>query len=206
MTPFEKALAQNPAPQRLGDVVLRFEPSMLIGETRRSAGTLWPSALWVVGLGSGLMAVYVLAVRAPLEWPVTLGVVSALGFLLGALLERLEARRRAFVANFATTRLRLDFVTPLRGQPKTLIVHFDAVRGVELEEQGDGRHCLTVDFVISADRVYREVLAASIGEEALPDAHRFKRVLEGAFGLGEPPDDSPWREDDAGLGEPRSVD
>ncbi len=189
---FEAALAEHPAPARLGDVSLRYEPSMLIGETPRPQRSLRPTLAWGAGL-TGLVATLGLFVlEAPLAslW-LTVG-LSAACFALATRLEAWERRRRRFVANFGTTSLRLDFVSPIAGQPRTLVVAFDDVKSVDLVRQADGAHCLTVDFAPGPQtQVLREVLAAYIGEHELEQARRLLRVLEGAFGLGTAPADSP---------------
>jgi hypothetical protein len=106
-------------------------------------------------------------------------------------LARLERRKRGFVVNFATSTLRLDFITALAGRQRTLLVPFDQVRGVAVLDQADGLQCLTVEFA-SGDSVFREVLAAFIGSGEDEAADRLRRVLEGAFGLGAIPSDSPF--------------
>ena len=196
VTPFEHALEQNPAPRRLGDVTLRFEPSMLIGETRSALRSAWPTVCSGAGIVCVVLAIAALAFLPEVEIAMTLAVFAAVAFSAGVLLERLDRRRRAFVANFATTSLRLDFVTPIVGHPKTVIVHFDGVRALGFYEQGDGRQVLTVDFVptSTSSEVLREVLIASISEAEHDDARRLYRVLCGAFGLGDVPADSTWVE------------
>ena len=206
---FRQALEAHPAPKRLGDVALRFEPSMLVGETSLPPRSIKPTLAWLGGVSCALFALMTLMRGDSLELPVLLAGLAAVGFGLGVWLERIDRRRRAFVVNFATNSLRLDFVTPIAGQPKTLIVHFDLVSGLGFYRQADGRLCLTVDFVMGNRSVFREVMVGSIGEQELEDAHRLHRVLKGAFGLGEVPADSPFFEQDqfvdAGRGAPRPL-
>lgn len=187
---FRQALVENPAPSRLGDVGLRYEPSMLIGETASGAATWRPTALRVTGLA--LIAVGLLVLLTSSN-TIALAVLSlSAAALVGSVwLARHERRRRGFVANFVTLRLRLDFMTPIAGRPRTLWVPFDDVKTVTLMEQGDGLHCLTVDFADDG-AVLREVLVAFIEADELPAAARLARVLEGAFGLGSIPPDSPY--------------
>jgi hypothetical protein len=190
MARFAAALESNPAPTVLGDVALRYEPSMLIGETPKGPRTWRPTLAWLVGIslllvavGAGLSSSSLLLLAIP---------VVAGGIILAAAvwLERFEKRQRRFVANFITYALRLDFSSPIAGYPRTLVVDFDDVKAVELVEQADGALCLLVDFEHQR-RTLREVLAAYIPESQRPDAERLERVLRGAFGLGEPPADSP---------------
>lgn len=201
MARFADALESNPAPQALGDVTLRYEPSMLIGETPKGKPTWRTSATWVAGLSFLLFAAGALI----LQWDVwvvglLLGLgAAAIGF--AAWLERFEKRQRRFVANFGTVSLRLDFNSPIAGQPRTIVVPFDAVRATELVRQVDGASCLCVDFE-RGQALLREVLVAYISDEQLPDASRLERVLRGAFGLGSPPSDSPFFDGDPGQADP----
>lgn len=201
MARFADALADNPAPTRLGDIALRYEPSMLIGETPKGSQSLWPTVVWVGAVSCLVIALGLLLVGAPL---VAIGVMAglgALGMLAHTWLERVDRRQRRFVVNFATNSLRLDFVTPFAGRPRTLVVPFDAVKAVALLDQGPGLSVLTVDFVPPTGRaeLLREVLAAFIPQAQREDAERLERVLSGAFGLGDVPVDSPWHDgpDDA---------
>lgn len=189
MSGFAQALAENPAPRRLGDVTLRYEPSLLVGETDRPLRSWRPTAAWVGGLCLAVAAVSLIALGAPPAVGWLFVALAAVAFAGAFLLERRDARQRRFVVNFGTSSLRLDFVSPIRGQPHTLVVGFDAVRDVQLFEQGDGLLCLTVDFAPrpgSTERL-REVLVAFIPDAQAAQAARLQRVLSGAFGLGHPP-------------------
>lgn len=188
---FRQALVENPAPSRLGDVRLRYEPSMLVGETPPGEVTFRPTALMVAGLA--LIAAGLVVLLTSSSNALALAVLSlSAACLVGSVWwRRRERRKRGFVANFVTLRLRLDFTTPIAGRPSTLWVPFDAVKAVTLLEQGDGLQCLTVDFA-DEGAVLREVLVAFIGADELTAAARLARVLEGAFGLGSIPPDSPY--------------
>ncbi|MBI5481421.1 MAG: hypothetical protein HY906_21355 [Deltaproteobacteria bacterium] len=188
MGDFQKRLEQHPAPKRLGDIELRFEPSMLIGETARGLKSWRPTAASALGVALVLLAVGLLITGVPEIVSGLLVALAAAAFIAAVRLQRVDSRRRRFVLNFLTNSLRLDFVTPIAGKPRTLVVPFDAVRAVELLEQGDGLRCLTVDFVVAGGReLLREVLAANVPAAQAPEAERIQRVLEGAFGLGAPP-------------------
>jgi hypothetical protein len=176
----------------LGDIALRYEPSMLLGETDALPRTLRPTLAWTAGLIGLIATLGLFVLDAPIAslW-LSVG-ASAACFALATRLEAWERRRRRFVANFGTTSLRLDFVQPISGRPRTLVVAFDDVKAVDLVRQRDGAHCLTVDFAPDpGPQVLREVLAAYIADHELEQARRLLRVLEGAFGLGAPPADSP---------------
>jgi len=188
---FAQALAENPAPRRLGDVTLRYEPSMLIGETDKPLRSWRPTAAWVAGLCLAVAAVALVALGAATALAALFVALAAAAFLGAFWLERLDARRRCFVVNFGTLSLRLDFLSPIRGQPRTAVVPFDAVRDVQLFEQADGQLCLTVDFVPrpGSTELLREVLVAFIPAAQAEQAARLRRLLHGAFGLGEKPAD-----------------
>lgn len=189
MSSFAQALAEHPAPRRLGDVTLRYEPSMLVGETDKPLRSWRPTAAWVAGLCLAAAAVALVALGAPEGLAALFVGLTAAAFAGAAWLERLDARRRRFVVNFGTTSLRLDFVSRIRGQPRTVVVHFDAVQDVRLLAQGDGQRCLTVDFVPwpGSAELLREVLVAFIPDGQAEQAARLQRLLHGAFGLGERP-------------------
>lgn len=186
MARFADVLESNPAPNALGDVTLRYEPSMLIGETRKGKGSWRPSALWATGFSLLLFSVGALALQWDASVVLSLLIFGALAIAGAVRLERLEKRQRRFVANFGTVSLRLDFTSPIAGYPRTLIIPFDSVRAAGLLPQADGATCLCVDF--ERDRaLLREVLVAHIPEAQRVDAERLERVLHGAFGLGKPP-------------------
>ncbi len=163
---------------------------MLIGETEKPKRTLTPTLIWLGGISALLFAIGAIFI-VDSGWVSALLLAAGAALLSGTVrLERHEKRQRRFVANFATYSLRLDFTSPIAGQPRTLVVPFDSVKAVSLLEQG----ILTVD-VEYGGRVLREALVAFIREEELDDAQRLERVLRGAFGLGEIPADSPIYED-----------
>ncbi len=186
---FEEALAQNPAPSRVGDVALRYEPSMLIGEADRIARGFTFTAVLLSGIAFGLGALAALLTNATTETLAGLSLLTAAAFFTAAQLDQRARRQRRFILNFGTTSLRLDFSTPIANRPRTLVTHFDGVRDCALVTQGDGRLAVTVDFVMSADsvEVLREVMIANIPLAEEETAVRLHRVLKGAFGLGEKP-------------------
>lgn len=186
MARFADVLESNPAPRALGDVRLRYEPSMLIGETTKGLGTWRSSLVWAAGFSFLVFSVGALVLQWDTSVVLTLLVLGGLLVAAAVHLERLEKRQRRFVANFGTVSLRLDFTSPIAGYPRTLVVPFDAVRAAELLQQEDGAACLCVDF--EKDRaLLREVLVAHIPESQRAEAERLERVLKGAFGLGTPP-------------------
>jgi hypothetical protein len=186
---FADALQENPAPRRLGDVRLRYEPGRLLGESlppsflqRQVPGAcLLLAALCAAGAvgavlwGSG-------AERLP-SLPLGLGVVTValVGFAL-----RLEGRlgRRRFVLHFASERLRVEQLRWAPGATRKEWVPFDAVTAVEVVERAPRRYALVVAWREGAtEEPRRAVLVEHIGageEEALL---RVWRLLHNAFGL-----------------------
>ena len=186
MARFADVLENRPAPKALGDVTLRYEPSMLIGETARGQGSWRSSLLWAAGFALLLFAVAALASQWDGSAIVSLLVVGALAMAAAVRLERQEKAQRRFVANFGTVSLRLDFTSAIAGYPRTLIVPLDSVRAAQLLPQTDGASCLCVDFE-KDQAMLREVLVAHIPDSQRVEAERLERVLHGAFGLGTPP-------------------
>ena len=203
MARFADALESNPAPKQLGDVTLRYDTSMLIGETPRGKAGAWSTVVWIAGVALLLFLVGGLVLQWDL-WvlvPLLVGGAAAIG--LAVWLERLEKRQRRFVANFGTVSLRLDFTSPIAGKARTLVVPFDSVKAAALLRQVDGASCLCVDFALGSE-LLREVLVAHIPDAQRSQAERLERVLQGAFGLGAAPPDSPLFDTQPGQGEPTS--
>lgn len=186
MPSFADVLESRPAPQALGDVTLRYEPSMLIGETAKRKSTWRSSAIWVAGLSLLLFSVGGIVLGWNLSVSAVCLVLGGLGIAGAVLFERYEKRQRRFVANFGTVSLRLDFTSPIAGYAQTLVIPFDSVRATGLLEQEQGGVCLCVDFELDG-ALLREVLVAYIPEDQMVEAERLERVLKGAFGLGEKP-------------------
>ncbi|MBL8922526.1 MAG: hypothetical protein JNJ54_26985 [Myxococcaceae bacterium] len=181
MHDFRKALADNPAPARLGDITLRFAPSMLIGETGVARATTRPTLL--VGIALALLAVSAVLLGVASELVALPFLLASAGAFAGsALLLRRERRRRGFVVNFATSTLRLDLSTPFAGRPRTLLVPFRDVKAVQAVEQGPALRCLTVDFALEGE-LFREVLVAGVPPSQDDAANRLLRVLQNAFGF-----------------------
>lgn len=186
---FEEALAQNPAPARLGDVRLRYETSLLIGEADPTVRGPLFTAVLSVGSAFGMSALGALVLDAPDVVAGLLALATGGSFFAAVQLDQRARRQRRFVLNFATTSLRLDFSTPIANQPRTIVTHFDGVRDCALVTQGDGQIAITADFVTSASsqQVLREVLVANIPLADEETAVRLHRMLSAAFGLGARP-------------------
>jgi hypothetical protein len=198
---FADALDSNTAPSSLGDVTLRYEPSMLIGETRKPAPSIFPSLWWLLGLALLLAVACGTALELDLNLLILFAVLGASAIAWAMRLGRAHTHQRRFILNFTTASLRLDFASLISGYPRTLVVNFEAVRVLTLASQVDGQLCLVVDFEYQG-RILEEVLAAYIPQAQRPQAERLERVLFGAFGLGGAPKDDSGPPHDQSTFEP----
>jgi hypothetical protein len=187
---FAQVLEAQQPPRNLGDVTLRYEPSLLIGQAKAQTKSRWPVVFLTLALAFSMATLALFVMRVITEWLIAGVVFSAVMFLALFLMEEREKRRRAFVLNFRDNTLRLDFVTPFNGQPRTLIVDFDDVKAVNLEDNAN--ECwLTIDF-LREGRLLRDVLVTRIRAEDRGSAERFLQTLSAAFGLGDVPSESPY--------------
>ncbi len=192
---FTDALDQNPAPHRLGDVRLRYEPGRLMGESlppsfweRQLPGAcLWLAALCALG---ALVALLFESRPLPVL-SLVLG-VGALGLVGLALTLEGRLGRRRFVLHFATETLRLDQLRWAPGASRTELVHFDAVRAVEVVEHAPQRYALVVAWgegpppgeeSQEEPLLRRAVLVERVGPNEQEALVRVWRLLHNAFGL-----------------------
>ncbi len=196
---FERALAQNPPPSgRVGDISLRYDPPVLVGETRRAPGRarLLPEVALLGALGSGLGAVGALVTGAGGGVGALGGggtgmaaVLAACGGALLLLSQRLDRRardQRRFVLHFGTETLRVDTPRGLRGA-STRSVPFDAVVDLYVLVDDAGRHALWAEVAVDEDAPPRAVLLVDGVPEAESDAlRRLWTTLRSAFGLRPP--------------------
>ncbi|QRK07956.1 hypothetical protein JQX13_49730 [Archangium violaceum] len=190
MASFTDALEENPAPRRLGDIRLRYEPGRLLGESL--APSFWrrqlPSLCVVLAALCALGAVVGVLLgggdeRTP-PAPAALGVlaVALMGFAL-----RLEGQlgRRRFVLHFPTERLRLERLRWAPGATRVQWVPFDEVSAVEVVERAPGRYALVVVWRPGGmeGEHWREVLVEHIGASEQEALFRVWRLLHNAFGL-----------------------
>jgi hypothetical protein len=187
---FADALEDNPAPRRLGDVRLRYEPGRLLGESYP------PSFLrrQLPGLCLLLAAACTVGALVGMLWggggertpfvPVALGVLAAA--LVGlALWQEGQLGRRRFVLHFPTERLRLERLRWAPGATRVQWVPFDEVTAVEVVERAAGRYALVVVWRAagSEEPPRREVLVEHIGAREKEALVRVWRLLHNAFGL-----------------------
>lgn len=188
---FAEALEENPAPKRLGDVRLRYEPGRLLGESlppsfwrRQLPGfCLVLAALCTAG---AVVGVLLGGDRAVATIPLALGMVAValVGFAL-----QLEGQlgRRRFVLHFPTERLRLERLRWAPGATRAEWVPFDEVTSVDVVERAPGRYALVVAWrpggKDSQEETRREVLVEHIGAHEQEALLRVWRLLHNAFGL-----------------------
>jgi hypothetical protein len=184
---FDDAMnATGEVPRVLGDITLRYEPSLLIGETTLRRSSVWTSTLAACGLLVITSAfLLILFSQAHLAAGGLLGVGGGL-LWASAWSGQHDRRHRRFVANFETNSLRLDFVSSWRMTSKTLNVPFSSVTAVEFLEHDASTRSLCVEFEIKArdSGLHRETLAAFLTEADISGAERLRRTLEKAFGVG----------------------
>lgn len=195
---FERALRSNPPPSgRVGDVWLRYDPPVLVGETRHAPARarLLPELVMGGALAAGLAAVALLlglgelsAAGGAATW--VAGAFAAIGgglFLLSNALERRARGRRRFVLHFGTETLRLDTSGGVRG-PISRTVHFDAVRDLYVLVGTGGRHTLVVDVEVRAGKPpLSVVMVDGVSEAEADELQRVWTTLRAAFGLRPPP-------------------
>ena len=187
---FAEALEENPAPRRLGDVRLRYEPGRLLGESlppsfwrRQLPGAcLVLAALCTAGAVVGVLLGGAGAVSAV---PLSLGMVAValVGFAL-----QLEGQlgRRRFVLHFPSERLRLERLRWAPGATRVEWVPFDEVTSVDVVERAPGHYALVVAWRPGGKETKetrREVLVEHIGAHEQEALLRVWRLLHNAFGL-----------------------
>jgi hypothetical protein len=186
---FTNALENNPAPRRLGDVRLRYEPGQLWGESLPPS--FWrrqlPGACLVLGALSAAGAVVgVLMGSRDTALPAMPLLLGALAAALVGVTSWLEGRlgRRRFVLHFATRRLRLEQLRWSSRATRTEWVPFEQVCAVEVVEHAPRHYALVVAWRPDAwGEARRAVLVEHVRgheEEALL---RVWRLLHNAFDL-----------------------
>ncbi len=178
-------------PRRVGDVRLRYEPSLLIGEARARRGLL-PTFALGAGAACGFGAVLALVLpgqAGPGEaLAIFLGGSCALLLSLGLTLDARARAVRRFVLNFATESLRLERPSRARGRPQTWVVHFDCVREVEVVSRPDGSYALRVEYAPEpgSQETRVEVLVNGARPDEIDTLRRVWRLLRNSFGLRAP--------------------
>jgi len=169
-------------PRRLGNVRLRYDAELLIGERvpPLDAGALIPDVLLLAGLAAGVVAVATLVapgLRKDHVWGTLIAAVLAAAVTIaGLVLGGLRRGRRGFVVNFDQHTVRVDEPGGLRIRSATTLVPFRDVEGVRVVERGPGRWALAM--VLKE----REVLLLDLALEGeLDQLDRLCRMLEASF-------------------------
>jgi hypothetical protein len=183
---FQEALHHNPAPKRIGTLRLRYEESMLLGQTVRPLSPLdWlPEALMAVGFGLGLIALISLLIpRTGNAWPVSLGVLAALAVLAAVRLDSVRATPLRFVLNFTNDTLRIDAAGRGRFRRQTIVVPFDNVTDVEVSQLEDGRFGIVLHCQAGSEAPHAFVLTRGVSPDNVDELRKFWRFLRSALGL-----------------------
>lgn len=189
---FSEALSSRTAPRRVGDVRLRFDGDVLIGEAvrGRGAGLPLPEISFLLGLGFALATGASVLVSSGLgSVPLAaLACLSALFVVAGIYLQGKARGRRGFVLHFAAHTLRIDRPSGPWSAPRSWTVPFDSIRVAGVTRRGPRDYGIEVEYAPPGESEPRaEVLVARIRERELEDAHRVAEVMRAAFGLsGEP--------------------
>ncbi len=178
---FRDSLKENPAPTRLGDVRLRYDGDLLVGETPRPAASVRPTAFATIGFSCAVIAgLFVLLPESAggTALAVVFGVAAATLLMLSTYGEQRARARRSFALNFVTETLRVDRPSQVRAAPETVLVNFDDVTAVGITGSRQGGAALWVDF-----KAGRELLVDAIQESEAENLVRVHRILERAFGI-----------------------
>jgi hypothetical protein len=181
---FEEALRESQVPRRVGDVRLRYEQRLLIGETTRLRG--WADgALLMAAVGSGLgcLALLILSsTTASLVGAAGLAILAGLSFAASTFIEQRARRPRRFVLNFDSETLRLEAPARMTGNPRSLTIPFDAIRDVAVVT-GPGRG-FWLEARFEEDGGERaQVLVDRVAPGEVETLRRVWRLLRDAFGL-----------------------
>jgi hypothetical protein len=189
---FSEALASRKPIPRLGDIRLRFDTDMLVGERvpRPGWGRYTAELALVIALGFGAVCVLVaLAPEAPTGASIPLGILSGLCGLAGLRLEIAKRSRRGFLLHFANRTLRIERPSRWTGQTSTLLVPFAEIREAGVTQDRDGRYALEVELAPGSKNAPArvEVLIPSVAPTELEDLFRVADLTRAAVGLEPPP-------------------
>lgn len=179
---FEDALQRTPPIERVGELRLRYETSLLIAEPPAPKPDTRLQLLRLGGASLIALALATVVASTDGKPPINALVVALLGTGLLAAAPRLfpAPRRRRFVLNFASESLRID---DLGAQPRTRVLHFDEIAALAVEPDHSGGFQL----VLSAKAPpTREVLVERVLGEDVEELRRLWRVLTDAFGIRRP--------------------
>ncbi|HVE82413.1 MAG TPA: hypothetical protein VND93_06185 [Myxococcales bacterium] len=182
-TRFDAALDREPVARRLGDVRLRYDAELLIGERVPSldAPALIPDALVLTGMAAAVVALCSLVIpglSGGLWGTLAAAAISAAATVAGLRMGGLRRGRRGFAVNFDQHVIRIDRPGGLRIRTATTLVPFAEVTAVLLLERGPGQSALAV---AARDRPW--VLVDAVPDQDRAQLERLRRMLEAAVGL-----------------------
>ena len=183
---FERALQENPPPAgQVGDIHLRYEPPVLIGETARPPERALRWGQWLLGGGAlfGLVCLAVLMTDGPVPVAMALAAVSCALCAAGLRLDGRAKARRRFLLHFGNETLRVDSPSA-SARVLTRTVPFDDVTDLYVLVDPDGTASLLVEARFKAEAPP----SASLLVDGVPRAQheslqRLWATLRSAFGL-----------------------
>lgn len=177
-------------PRRLGDVRLRYDAELLIGECvpALDAAALIPDLLLLGGVASGVAAAALLILpdfRGGSVWG-TMGAAaaSAAGTIAGLRMRGRRRWRRGFVVNFDQHLVRVDEPRGLRTWSETTSLPFGEVESVQVVDRGRGQSALQLSA-----RGRDFLLVDAVAEDQRDQLQTLRRMLEAA--VASPPVLSP---------------
>jgi hypothetical protein len=184
---FERALGENRAPQKVGDVRLRSEPSALIGEKGPAplGQRVLPDLLLFGGIAAGVGAVaLVLLSPGEVGAAAALAAIAVGSFVLSARLGQQCRRGPRFIVSFADQSLRLILPGGLFRPPRALRIPFDQIQELYVISRADGTHALLFDAALPARRPLRgAVLVDKVRAGELGALRRLWSMLRAALGM-----------------------
>jgi hypothetical protein len=180
-TPFERALERNIPVRAVGDVRLRYDSGLLIGELRKRPTKGLADAVLILTVGLGSIDAWLALGPGPLWAAAGLAGVTLGLAVWTSVLERRAAVRRRFVLNFQTETLRLDFADARTGSPRTEMVPFDDVEKVVCATGRKGKQELRVHYRVAEQGTKSSVLVSDAGAREVLDLQRVERLLRNAL-------------------------
>lgn len=179
-------------PRRLGDVRLRYDAELLIGECvpALDAAALIPDLLLLGGMASGVLTAALLVVpdlRGGSVWG-TMGAAaaSAAGTIAGLRMRGRRRWRRGFVVNFDLHLVRVDKPRGLRTWSETTSLPFREVEAVQVVDRDRGRSALQLS---AQGRTF--VLVDAVTGDQRDQLETLRRLLEAAMAQGGSPGNPP---------------
>ena len=178
---FQESLQSQLPPERVGEVRLRFDENILVGERAPRRGP-WPEVGGVLALAAGILAVALLVQGGSLLPAGALALLSAAltGFSVVARGRLLCPAR--FILNFATESLRLDAPDRL-GRMASEVVPFDSVRDLTVVPTAPRHFGLLLEYTDAAQALRRAYLVQRSPAAEIEELRRAWRILRHAFGL-----------------------